>query len=127
MLRLLGLILSLGVLATLVTGGLMGCSDSTGGNKSSGTLQAAELMCQEHGVPEKFCTICHPEIKKDPNILLCKEHYDIPEDICTACHAELKAKIKTCPHELPPAFCQECQKAKARSGAQKAESPKTTG
>lgn len=72
-------------------------------------LQAAELWCQEHGVEEKFCILCHPEIKNDPSILLCKEHFDIPEAICTACHPELKAKYKTCPHELPVAFCPQCR------------------
>lgn len=78
------------------------CSDRPG-------AEAARL-CPKHHVDEKFCTICRPEIKKDPNILLCKEHGDIPEDICTACHPELKAKYSTCPHELPPAFCSSCAK-----------------
>jgi hypothetical protein len=87
---------------------LAGCSDGSGPALES-TAAAAE-WCNEHEVEEKFCILCHPEIKNDPNILLCKEHYDIPEDICTACHPELKSKYKTCPHELPVAFCQECQK-----------------
>ena len=115
-------------LAALIVAVAAGCSDAarsqSDGKPAGGSSAApvAELMCPEHGVTEKFCTICHPEIKNDPNILLCKEHYDIPEDICTACHPELKAKIKTCPHELPTAFCQECQKAKG--GEQKAQGQK---
>ncbi len=44
----------------------------------------AGLYCKEHGVPEKFCTLCHEELKK--SLLLCKEHGDIPEDVCTLCH-----------------------------------------
>ena len=40
------------------------------------------LYCKEHGVPEKFCTLCHAELKA--SLLLCKEHGDIPEDIPTA-------------------------------------------
>jgi len=71
---------------------------------------AAAAMCPEHQVEEKYCTICHPEIKNDPKVLLCKEHGDIPEAICTACHPELKSKYATCPHELPPAFCALCAK-----------------
>jgi cobalt-zinc-cadmium efflux system membrane fusion protein len=89
-----------------------GCSGqgNVAGRKPRGAGQADAQMCSEHGVEKKYCSICHPEIKDDPNILLCKEHGDIPEDICTACHPELKAKYKTCRHELPPAFCQECRK-----------------
>lgn len=71
---------------------------------------AAAQLCPKHHVDAKFCTICRPEIKKDPKVLLCKEHGDIPEEICTACHPELKARYATCPHELPPAFCAQCAK-----------------
>jgi cobalt-zinc-cadmium efflux system membrane fusion protein len=44
------------------------------------------LYCKEHGVPEKFCMLCHPELKE--KLLLCPEHGNIPEDICTKCHPE---------------------------------------
>lgn len=68
------------------------------------------LYCKEHGVPEKFCTLCHEELKKA--LLLCKEHGDIPEDICTLCHPEVQGihKIEICPngHKLPKHFCYEC-------------------
>src|SRR5262245_44100609 len=47
----------------------------------------AGLYCDEHGVPEKFCTLCHQELKE--KLLLCKEHGNIPEDICTLCHPEV--------------------------------------
>src|SRR4051812_20809291 len=50
----------------------------------------AGLYCKEHGVPEKFCTLCHEELTK--TLLLCKEHGDVPEDICTKCHPEVQAK-----------------------------------
>src|SRR5688572_12495382 len=66
------------------------------------------LFCNEHGVPEKFCTICHPELKD--KLLLCKEHNDIPEDICTLCHPEVAKQhnLKVCPHGLPRHFCKDC-------------------
>src|SRR3954464_3173808 len=66
------------------------------------------LYCKEHGVPEKFCTLCHPELKE--KFLLCKEHGDIPEDICTLCHPEVAKKYnitELCPHGLPVHFCKE--------------------
>jgi cobalt-zinc-cadmium efflux system membrane fusion protein len=97
---------------------LAGCSPSS---PEPGAGQAAgkqEALCK-HEVAEKFCPLCHPEVLKDPNILLCKEHGNIPEDVCTACHPELKAKYKTCEHELPPALCTTCQKKGAPSGGSK--------
>jgi len=69
------------------------------------------LQCKEHGVPEKFCTLCHKELKA--SLMLCKEHGNIPEDICTLCHPELEKKygIEMCPkgHRLPKHFCFECE------------------
>lgn len=68
------------------------------------------LYCKEHGVPEKFCTICHAELKD--KLLLCTEHGNIPEDICTLCHPEARDKndIEMCPkgHGLPKHFCSRC-------------------
>lgn len=68
------------------------------------------LSCKEHGVPEKFCTLCHAELKD--KLLLCKEHGDIPEDICTLCHPDVQKKndIEMCPigHGLPKHFCFRC-------------------
>ncbi len=67
------------------------------------------LYCKEHGVPEKFCTLCHPELKE--KLLLCPEHGNIPEDICTLCHPEVKEKhdVEVCPeHGLPKHFCVKC-------------------
>jgi membrane fusion protein, heavy metal efflux system len=66
--------------------------------------------CEEHGVPEKFCTLCHPELKD--KLLLCPEHGHIPEDICTLCHPDVEKKndIEMCPkgHGLPKNFCSKC-------------------
>lgn len=77
----------------------------------------AGLYCEEHGVPEKFCTLCHEELKS--SLLLCKEHGDVPEDICTRCHPELEKKynIRMCPrgHGLPEHFCYECGKTTSAS------------
>jgi membrane fusion protein, heavy metal efflux system len=74
------------------------------------TAQAVDygLFCKEHGVPEKFCTLCHPELKK--TLLLCPEHDNIPEDVDTKCHPENARKydIKLCPHGLPEHFCPKC-------------------
>lgn len=69
----------------------------------------AGLFCKEHGVPEKFCTLCHEELTK--TLLLCKEHGDIPEEICTLCHPEAAEKfgLKMCKeHGLPEAYCGQC-------------------
>src|SRR5262245_227651 len=76
----------------------------------------AGLYCKEHGVPEKFCTLCHEELKK--TLMLCKEHGDIPEDICTLCHPEVKEKynIQVCKeHGLPAHFCYKCGKGPSAS------------
>lgn len=67
------------------------------------------LYCKEHGAPEKFCTLCHEELKT--SLLLCKEHGDIPEDICTLCHPEVEAKydlVMCREHGLPEHFCYLC-------------------
>lgn len=65
------------------------------------------LRCNEHAVPEKYCTLCHEELKT--KLPYCKEH-GVPEDICTLCHPELKEKYKidTCEHGLPKHFCPKC-------------------
>ena len=89
---------------------LTGCNPGPPtGPTTTGTADAG-LYCKEHGVPEKFCTLCHDELKQ--TLLLCKEHGDIPEDICTLCHPEVEAKhkIEMCPrgHKLPRAFCMTC-------------------
>src|SRR3954447_927063 len=79
----------------------------------------AGLYCKEHGVPEKFCTLCHEELTK--SLMLCKEHGNIPEDICTKCHPDVEKKynIEMCPkgHGLPKEFCVECGKVTSASAA----------
>jgi membrane fusion protein, heavy metal efflux system len=103
------------LLAALVTAGCNGTSPPDLGGPPAGTASASAdsgLYCKEHGVPEKFCTLCHEELKA--KLLLCKEHGDIPEDICTLCHPEVEKKhdIVMCPkgHNLPKHFCFECAK-----------------
>ena len=84
-----------------------------------GRAPAAEdagLFCKEHGVPEKFCTLCHEELAD--KLMLCKEHGNIPEDICTHCHPEVAKKynIEMCKgHGLPEHFCVECGKGPSAS------------
>lgn len=75
---------------------------------SSGAVDYG-LYCKEHGVPEKFCTLCHAELAE--TLMLCTEHGGIPEDICTLCHPEVEAKydLVMCPeHDLPEHFCAQC-------------------
>lgn len=88
-------------------------------NKTEAAAQDAGLYCKEHGVPEKFCTLCHEELAK--TLKLCEEHGNIPEDICTQCHPELQKKynIEMCPkgHGLPKEFCFQCGKATSASAA----------
>jgi cobalt-zinc-cadmium efflux system membrane fusion protein len=86
---------------------------------ASPAAEDAGLYCKEHGVPEKFCTLCHEELAK--TLLLCKEHGDIPEDICTLCHPDVEAKynIEMCKnHGLPKHFCVECGKGPSAMRAQ---------
>jgi cobalt-zinc-cadmium efflux system membrane fusion protein len=58
---------------------------STAGAASGAAAEA--LMCAEHGVPEAFCTKCHPELiasfqaKGD----WCEEH-GFPESVCPICN-----------------------------------------
>jgi cobalt-zinc-cadmium efflux system membrane fusion protein len=79
--------------------------------------EVAGLYCKEHGVPEKFCTLCHQELIK--TLMLCKDHGNIPEDICTRCHPEVRERynIEMCPkgHGLPREFCIECGKVASAS------------
>ena len=86
---------------------------------ATATQEDSGLYCKEHGVPEKFCTLCHEELRK--TLMLCKEHGNIPEDICTKCHPEVEKKynIEMCPkgHGLPRAFCVACGKVTSASAA----------
>ncbi|MEO6809583.1 MAG: efflux RND transporter periplasmic adaptor subunit [Isosphaeraceae bacterium] len=89
------------------------------GGSTEAHAEDAGLYCKEHGVPEKFCTICHEELTK--SLLFCTEHGNIPEDICTLCHPEAAKKynIEMCPngHGLPKEFCQKCDKTTSVSPA----------
>jgi cobalt-zinc-cadmium efflux system membrane fusion protein len=80
---------------------------------------SAGPYCQEHGVPEKFCPLCHEELTR--TLELCKEHGNIPEDICTRCHPEVQKKynIVMCSkgHGLPREFCVGCGKVSSASAA----------
>ncbi len=55
------------------------------------------LWCNEHGIYEDECTICHPELAKaEPQpaagALLCDEHR-VPESECGICHPELVSTL----------------------------------
>jgi cobalt-zinc-cadmium efflux system membrane fusion protein len=66
-------------------------------------------LCKEHGVPECFCTLCHPEL--EATLLMCREH-GLPEEICTVCHPEAAEKYgmtSLCAaHGLPRSLCARC-------------------
>ena len=105
--------LRIGMIAAAVAVVGVGCSEPVVPPPETETASASEdygLYCKEHGVPEKFCTLCHPELGEE--LLLCPEHGGIPEDICTLCHPEVEAKydLVMCPkgHGLPQYFCTEC-------------------
>ena len=89
------------------------------GGAAGTASEDAGLYCKEHGVPEKFCTLCHEELNK--TLQICAEHGNIPEDICTQCHPEVAKKynIEMCPngHGLPKEFCSKCGKATSASAA----------
>lgn len=122
-------VLSVAPLSLLIAIGaaIAGCSPE-GAESGKPPVAAApgavkEALCK-HEVADKFCPLCHPEIRNDPNILLCKEHDNIPEDICTACHPELKAKYKVCKHELPRLICKACAPASGNEKPSGGSSPK---
>src|SRR5690606_19597274 len=59
------------------------------------------LWCNEHGLYEDECVICHPELAsnavplnepRDPNRLWCGEH-GVYGDECVICHPELASKF----------------------------------
>ena len=89
------------------------------GGAAETAAEDAGLYCKEHGVPEKFCTLCHEELNK--TLQICTEHGNIPEDICTQCHPEVAKKysIEMCPngHGLPKEFCSKCGKVTSASAA----------
>ena len=68
------------------------------------------LFCTNHGVPEKFCTLCHAELTD--KLMLCSEHGNIPEQVCTLCHPENEQKyglkLICQDHGVPEPFCVQC-------------------
>ena len=106
--------------AALVVAAVGGLLLATGKVPASGWLsrlpfgarekpEDAGLFCKEHGVPEKFCTLCHEELLGQ--LPMCAEH-GLPEDICTVCHPENKQRYGItgicAPHGLPGPFCSRC-------------------
>lgn len=82
------------------------------GGQSASASRTAD-WCNEHGVPESLCVICHPELKD--KLLWCREH-GLPEDLCTICHPERADQFVLCSeHGLPQSHCPQCSPAFARS------------
>src|SRR5512135_79750 len=99
-----------------------------------GQAPAAEdagLYCKEHGVPEKFCTLCHPEVAKKYKLQRCKEH-GLPEHFCSQCGQGLSASRNEpddgwcAAHGKPEALCQECARARAEGKPLPTEKTGTT-
>jgi cobalt-zinc-cadmium efflux system membrane fusion protein len=76
------------------------------------------LFCGEHGVPEKYCTLCHGELSGE--LPMCAEH-GLPEAICTICHPENRERYGITglcsEHGLPRPFCPKCGGAPAEGEA----------
>lgn len=72
-------------------------------------LEDVGLFCREHGVPEKFCTLCHSELVE--TLVVCKEH-GLPEAICTICDPTAETRygltLMCADHRLPKHFCSRC-------------------
>lgn len=122
---LIGVAAALGVGALLFAGAAIARPDLLAklGIAAGPAKEDYGLYCTEHGVPEKFCTLCHKELKE--KLLLCPEHGNIPEDICTECHPENAAKydIKPCGHNLPAHFCLQCHPENFEGGESASASP----
>jgi hypothetical protein len=79
--------------------GVTGCSKSgdkveapAGGTAAVHTHE--EWWCNEHGVPEEVCALCHPKVaaKFKAEGDWCQKH-DRPDSQCFICHPELVAKF----------------------------------
>ena len=58
---------------------------------------ANRLWCNEHGVYEDECFICHPELNSDnsevPSVELYCEEHRVPEKECGICRPELTSSL----------------------------------
>lgn len=94
-----------------------------GGAPGSAAPPRSELLfCKEHGVPEIYCTICHPELAaREP---YCQEH-GLLEAICTLCDPTARERLglrTLCgEHGLPVSFCRECAAGPQGDGLQDAD------
>jgi hypothetical protein len=90
-----------GVLLTLIAGvTLLGAGCGKGGKDAKDSKQDAkapaehgEWWCEEHGVPEDVCTLCHSKLAKEAKARgdWCKEH-NRAKSICFKCDPKLKEK-----------------------------------
>ena len=77
----------------------MNCYANEANNKQTESVvrDSNRLWCNEHGVFEDECFICHPELKSNnsevPSVdIYCEEHR-VPERECGICHPELTASL----------------------------------
>jgi cobalt-zinc-cadmium efflux system membrane fusion protein len=103
----LGLALLLGLTARARGWPLPAWLGFLGGGEAA--REDAGLFCEEHGVPEKFCTLCHAELEGE--LEMCAEH-GVPEAVCTLCDpgaAERYGLTGICSaHGLPGHLCPRC-------------------
>jgi hypothetical protein len=92
---------NIAILLSVVVAGtatvLTGCGKSA--NKGAEATAAAEhshegWWCDEHGVPEEVCTLCHPNIARNFKSKgdWCEKH-DRPNSQCFICHPEKQAEF----------------------------------
>ncbi|KAJ3057907.1 hypothetical protein HK102_010794, partial [Quaeritorhiza haematococci] len=86
------------------------------------------MWCEEHGVPEDICTLCHPEVKGKYNVTTCE--HGLPAEFCPKCgkgQAPNLVKDGWCEeHNQPEATCPQC-KAKATEEPEEPTKRKESG
>jgi cobalt-zinc-cadmium efflux system membrane fusion protein len=86
-------------MAAITFAALQGCNKSPDQNAPA-TQAATEThsheswWCDEHGVPESECALCHPKVAADFKAKgdWCAKH-DRPDSQCFVCHPENEAKF----------------------------------
>jgi membrane fusion protein, heavy metal efflux system len=93
------LLLQIKYLSPNVLFGDMSCYANEVHNKQTESVvrDSNRLWCNEHGVYEDECFICHPELKSNnsevPSVELYCEEHRLPERECGICHPELTALL----------------------------------
>jgi hypothetical protein len=90
----LSIVSVLGLTAVAGCGNSSATADKPAGETATAEHNHDEWWCNEHGVPEEICALCHPKLaakfKADGD--WCKLH-DRPNSQCFICHPELEVKF----------------------------------